>query len=172
MTITDIEAKTKAYAQAHRDLLKEVRRLSDALERLKREAMHGIRLAIDDDYRAKRAVECAILEHQDLFVAPRTYVFDGIKVGMQKARGGLSWDDPDQVVARIYKLFGDEQAGKYLHIEQAPDKDALAKLTVGELRKLGVEVVADSDRPVIKPAKSDVEKLVQALLAEEKADND
>lgn len=101
-----------------------------------------------------------------MFDTPRTVVFYGIKVGLQKGKGAIEWDDDAQVVKLIEKHFP-EQADVLIKTTKKPVKKALAQLTVAELKKLGIVVEETGDQVVIKSTDSEIDKLVNALLKED-----
>ena len=133
-------------------------------EKLMRKYLPVLREAVARAARAKLALYSAIADSPGLFEKPRTLVFSGVKVGFQKGKGGIEFDDADKVVALIRKQFGDE-AIAYLRVSTAPDKKMLAELPVAELKKLGCTVTETGDVVVIKPTDGEIEKTVAALLA-------
>lgn len=161
--LTDIERRTKALADARTVLAGIVTELNDGIEALKRQHMRSLKAAVGKVAERQAELKALIEEHPDLFIKPRTVVFHGIKVGMQKGKGGLEFDDPDRVVALIEKWYPD-QVELMVATKKTPVKDALQQLTGAELKKLGVHVLDADDQVVIKPTDSDVDKLVNALV--------
>ena len=70
-------------------------------------------------------------------------------------------------------MFADDQDALALLIKttEKPIKDGLSALPADKLKKLGVKVTDDTNKIVIKPVDSEVDKIVDALLgdAEEEA---
>jgi hypothetical protein len=91
---------------------------------------------------------------------------DGIRVGFAKQKGKVEWDDEDQVVKLIDKHFP-EQAETLTKVKRTPVKGALVNLTAAELKKIGCRITESGDVVVIKPQDSEVEKLVDKMLATE-----
>jgi hypothetical protein len=164
MTLTEIDQLTKRFADAHSHLSGLVGELNAAIEQLKRDAAPALKKAVIVAAERQDHLETAIDGNRDLFANPKTLVFHGIKVGLRKQKGGLEWDKDETVVARLKKLFGEDDAEKYLNIKETPDRAALQKLTVCDLGKIGVQLIADSDEVFIKGADSDIDKIVTALL--------
>jgi hypothetical protein len=102
-----------------------------------------------------------------LFVRPRTIIFHGIKVGLQKGSGKIEYDksEIDRIVRLIEKHFP-EQTEVLIQTKKAPIKKALANLSGAELKKLGIEIDDSTDAVVIKPTDSEIEKVVDRLLKE------
>lgn len=168
-TLSEIEQKTKLFSDAHGDLCSAVSDLNGKIEALKRAAIPAIKRAVERAAERKSALAALVESAPELFEKPRTVIFHGVKVGFKKQPGGLDWKDSGRVVELIRKHYTEEEAETLMHVVCNPDKTALSKLSAAELKKLGVEVTADSDAVLIKPAANDVEKIVNALLKEAEA---
>jgi hypothetical protein len=70
------------------------------------------------------------------------------------------------VVTLIEKSFPKAQADLLIKTTKKPIKKALEDLDVGALKRIGCRVVETGDEIVIKPADSEVDKIVTALLAD------
>lgn len=161
--LTDIEPNAKAYAEARSKVVEIVTQLNDAIEALKRDHMPALKRAITKAAEKHDQLKQIIEANPTLFVKPRTVIYHGVKLGMQKGKGGISFDDADQVV-RLIKRHFPEQADVLVVTTEKPAKDALAQLTVADLKKVGCTVVDAGDAVVIKPTDSEVDKLVDALM--------
>ena len=112
-----------------------------------------------------------ITDHPDCFVKPRTVVVDGLKFGLQKQKGRMTWDDDDKLCARVDKLAEEgvisvEQAELCVAVTYKPVSAGLEQLDGKVLKRLGITVTADTDAPIIKTVDGGVEKLVSALVRE------
>jgi len=165
-TMKDIEAFTKRYADATGTLGSTLGELEERKKKLQREYLPQIKREVTAARNAKAVLSEAIDDSPELFVKPRTVTFHGVRVGFQKAKGRIEFDDAEQVVKLIRKHFP-EQFDVLVKTTERPVKDALAQLSAADLKKLGINVVADSDEVVIKDASGEIEKLVEALLREE-----
>lgn len=116
----------------------------------------------------RQKLEVAISENKDLFQKPRTLLMQGIKIGFQKGKGNLEWDDNAQVVKLIRKHYP-EQADVLIVVEEKPSAKALENLSVAELKKIGVTVQETGDQIVIKPVDSKIDKMIDDLCKEEDA---
>ncbi len=125
-------------------------------------SMQRIIARIKED-RATLASEIQSAPH--LFEKPRTVVLHGIKIGYAKGKGKMEIEDVEATVAKIEKTFGPD-AIAYLRVVKTPDKEALAMVPAGELKKLGITLTDTGDTIVIKPVAGDLEKAAATLLAE------
>jgi hypothetical protein len=162
ISLAKIETATNAFALAHDELATTVRALEAELAEVKSRHLRQLRR---DVARAadKRSALAALLESAPhLFLKPRTLVFNGIKVGYQKGKGGIDFDDADKVVERIFKQMGD-MGEDFVHTSYKPNKEALQDLDVATLKKFGCSIKNAGDEIIIKPT-NDVDKIVNALL--------
>lgn len=163
ISLADIEQGAKRFAEAHQELTSIVTELNDAVEAAKRARLNLIKRAVAKAAERRGALEAQIDSARQLFIKPRTIIMHGIKVGLQKGKGGIDFDDPEKVVALVKKHFPDE-TDLLIHIKETPNKEALAQLPAADLKRLGCEIKDSSDQVVIKPTDSDVDKIVAALL--------
>lgn len=161
--LQEIEEQAKIYARERDKLADIVREMNDAIEGIKRANMARLKNAVNRTAENGDALRALVDASPELFVRPRSVVMHGIKLGFQKQRGSLDWEDADQVVKLIRKHYPD-LADTLIAVTEKPAKTALGLLSVAELRKIGVSLTADSDVVFIKPTDSGVEKLVEALL--------
>ena len=165
-TMEDIEGLTERFALARDDLRHELETLEAAVKRLKESRLKPLRELVSGATNAHDELNAAIDDSKALFVKPKSRVLHGIKVGYQKSKGSLSFVSDALVVALIRKHFGDRQA-LLIKVTESPVKAALEKLPAADLKKIGVTVVPGIDRVLIKPADSEIDKLVDALLADD-----
>jgi hypothetical protein len=163
--LADIERRARAYADARDHLAGVVSELTAGIDSLKRRAMPDLKRAVARAAEHHDAIEALIAEAPELFVKPKTLTLHGIRLGYQKGRGGIAWDDADAVVAAIQRYLP-EQAEALIHRTEKPLKEALNQLDVATLKKIGCRVVDTGETIVIRPVDSEVDKLVDALLKE------
>lgn len=168
-TLIEIENRAKLYADARESLAAIVSDLNAGIEAMKRKAMPEIKRAIGRASTHHDQLRAMIENAPELFAKPKSRTLAGIKLGYQKGKGKIEWDDPDQVVRLIKKHFPD-QADVLIATTEKPVKDALNGLSAAELKKLGISVVEGGEAIFIKPADSAVDKLVDALLKEATAE--
>jgi len=150
------------------------------------EALAGVRGAMEEEQRAilkkhrPRLVKLAgnakqartnlfdaIEESPDLFTKPRTVILHGLKLGVQKQKGNIVWDDEAAVIARIKKLLPADQAELLIRVKESVHKPGVYDLVAGDLKRLGIRIEGDGDEVLIKGALSDLDKWLEALLKDE-----
>lgn len=168
-SLADIEKRAKQYADAREHLAGIVAALNEGIESLKRSHMKRLKKAVADAAEHRDALKSLIESAPGCFIKPRSVVFHGIKLGFAKGKGKIEWDDAEQVVRLIKKHFP-EQADLLIATSEKPAKEALNGLTAAELKKLGISVTEGGDAVFIKPADSQVDKMVDALLKDATAE--
>ncbi len=162
-SLADIESRAKKYAEARERVAAIVTDLNAGIEALKRSEMPRLKKAIASAAEHHDALKALIEEAPELFQKPRTVVFHGVKIGYQKGRGGIEWDDADAVVLAIQKHLPD-QAEALIRWTGKPLKEAINQLDVAALKKIGCRVVDTGEQVFIKAVDSAVDKMVDALL--------
>ena len=158
-----IEERAKIYA-AHRAKLRDiVIALEEAREALMKTELPKLRRALAAASQSEAELIAIINDSADLFVKPKSVIFHGVKVGFQKGKGKIEWDDPDHVVKLIHKHFP-EQADVLIVTTEKPAKDALGNLSASDLKRLGITIEDSGDVAFARPVDGAVDKLVKALL--------
>lgn len=162
-TMTEIEARTRAYSEARTRLADIVSELQAGLDAFKRENLPRVKRAIARAAEMEAALRALIEETPDLFVKPKTVVLHGVRVGYEKGKGAIEFEDGDQVVRLIEKRLPD-LAEQLVKTTKKPLKTGLAQLTVQQLKSIGCTVEEAGDQVVVRAVDRDVDKLVTALL--------
>jgi len=162
-TLNEIEAKAKAYAAARATLADYVAELNAGLDALKRENLPRVKRALARAADLQSELQALVAAAPQHFVKPRTLVLHGIKVGYEKGKGTIVFEDAEQVVALIDKKLPD-LADMLVRTERKPLKTALAQLTVQQLKAIGCQVQEAGDQVVVRAVDAEVDKLVAALL--------
>lgn len=165
--MAQIEQLALEYAGKRIDLNEAVQKLQTAIAAAYANHLPEIKTAIANVKDCHETINATIASNKPLFEKPRTVVFHGIKVGLGKLPGGMDWeDDDDVIVARIKKMFKDDETmlATLIITKEKPSKEGLEDLELAQLKRLGIEVVSTGDRVVIKPVDTVVDKTVRALL--------
>jgi hypothetical protein len=159
-----IEALTQVYASERDTLAGFVQELQDEIDRITRRATPQLKARVRRVAEAHDRLQAEIRDNPELWSGKRrTVVVAGVKVGMAKGKGRLTFDDPDQVVKLIRRHFP-EQAEALIRTKEEPIRKALGNLTVSELKRIGCDIEDTDDQVVVKPTDGAVDKLVDALL--------
>mgnify|MGYP001573024344 CR=1 FL=1 len=163
VTLITLDTAARDFSKAHADLASVVAALQAELESTKKNFLPPIKRCVGKAAEFQQTLRDLIARAAHLFLEPRTLVLHGIRCGFRKQPGKLDFDKEALVCERIKKHFP-ERAAELIRLKEEPDKDALAKLTAAELKRLGVTLSADCDQIVLKPVADDVDKFVTALL--------
>ncbi len=161
--LSDIEPVVAEHAKASEVLQARYEELERALEESRRRYMPGVKRALARVAELDAKVRTLVKDAASCFVRPKTVVMHGTRVGLAKGKGKLNFDKPEKVVQRIERLMP-EKADLLIHTEKTPNKEALAKLSAAELKRLGCEVTAVGDVVVVQPVDGELKKMIKALL--------
>lgn len=168
----DIEKLTKEYAEWRRELSEAVLVAEHEISAIKRRHIVTIKRKVEAVAEREARLRAEIEDSKGLFKRPRTMIIDGIRIGLRKAKGKISWSDADQVIRLIKKHFA-EQADVLIKTKEKLVKSAMQQLPAADLKRIGVTVGEDGDDVVIESTDSEIDKLVEALLkGDEKDDAD
>lgn len=165
-TMKEIEDLTKDFADKRAALAHEMETLEGAIARLKDSRRAAIRELVGDLATSHSRLELAVEDSPALFKRPKTHILHGIKVGFRKEPGKVSFENAGQVVKLIRKHLA-ELADTLIKTTETPVKSALAQLSGAELKKIGATITDSSDAVLIKPADSEIDKWIDALLADD-----
>ena len=168
-SMNDIQRAAQKYSEARDSLAVIVGAMNAGIEEIKRDNMKRLKKAVAEAAEKHDALKALIETSPGCFIKPRSIILNGIKLGYQKGKGKIEWDDADQVVRLIKKHFP-EQTDVLVATSERPAKEALAQLTAAELKKIGISVTDGGDAVFIKPADSAVDKMVDALLKDATAE--
>ena len=165
--------------------MKEIEPLADKFNAV-REALAGTLMAHEEEKRelakrylsrikklvidartARAALHQAVQSSPELFQKPRTVTLHGVKLGFQKAKGTIEWDDEAAVIKRIRAQLPKVQVDLLIRIKESVHKPSVYDLAAGDLKRLGIRIEGDGDEVVIKDAAGELEKLIEALMKED-----
>lgn len=165
VTLRDIELMTHAYSTIRADLDRAVRALERRVADIRARHRPAILKLIEEEREALADLEGAIAAAEHLFQRPKTRVFSGIKVGIVKKPGQIRWDDAEDVVAAIRAAWPERVALLVrVTLTEEPVRQALRALSDDELAAIGVRRDADCEDVLVQAEKSDLDRLIEALV--------
>ena len=164
-TLERIETLCKIYAEARAALKDRTDRIVQLQEKVLRRRRKGLQGRIAAASVAEDELMEAIRGAKSQFERPKSRTFSGIKIGWRKKPGKIVVADEDRTKELIRKKFPD-QAKTLLVTKTSLDKAALAKLPVKDLAKVGATLAESTDEAFLTAPKSNLDKLVEAFLAD------
>ncbi len=165
IVMEQIERLTKAYADARDRLVERVQNMTAEMESVKKDYLPSIKAAVRTCIDRLAELRTGIEKNRDAFRSPKSATFHGIKVGLQKQTGRVQFEDEAQVVKLIRKHMPD-RFDELVVTTEKPCKEALERLTVAELAKIGCQVSDTGDKIIVRSVEKDIDKLVSALVRE------
>jgi hypothetical protein len=161
--LVTIEESARAYAAARAKLAQAVGELQAGLDNLRKNNLPRIKRNLERAAELESELKALVAAAPHHFVKPKTLVLHGIRVGFEKGKGAILFEDDDQVVALIKKKLPD-LVDVLVKSTEKPVKAGLKNLTVQQLKAIGCTVEETGDQVVVRAVDSDVDKLVKALL--------
>ena len=147
------------------------RRLTEGFKLSRTPRLPRIRRLAEKAANRRAELSAAIDGARHLFKKPKSQLLHGVRVGLQKGVGKLTWASAERVVGLI-KRHRRATAHVLIKTTETPVRKALSQLPVSELKKLGVNVEEAGDEVMIKIADTDTDKFVQALMDEQQERGD
>ena len=164
MRMDQIERLAMAYATKRDALREKVDEAQAELDAVKRKHRVVLRRRIGAVMHARAELRAAVESSASLFVKPRTRLLSGIKVGWRKRPGRIEIEDEAATITAIRRKLTDEDAERLIQVRERLNRRGLRDLSARELMRIGAVAVEDTDEPVVIPADSEIDKLVDALM--------
>lgn len=154
----------KAYFEAHEELRERVDAIAEAKRKAGRRLLPGLKKRIAIASAARDELRACIESDRGLWDKPRTRALHGVKAGLRQLPGQLEIDE-ETAIPLIRKHMPD-RAKTLIKVTEKLQAGPVKNLQPAMLARIGGSIVELGDETVIKIAKSEVDKLVEALLAE------
>jgi arsenate reductase-like glutaredoxin family protein len=164
-----IEMAAFRYSEARARLNTLLQELEEEMNALRASRMAEITTALAAAESVRDEIVRIVAQNPQEFERPRTIVAYGIKIGYQKGRGSIEWDDDARVCAAIRRHYPDA-ADTMIRVKEQPVRAALATLPAKDLQRLGVRVIETGDEIVVRACDTDLERAIARILDVEKAD--
>jgi len=164
--LNEIEKLTNEFSEANDNLTLIKRELGSEVEAVKARYFKKIKDSAEAVLLRKSELEEAIKSSRNLFNKPKTMVLSGIRVGFQKTKDKIIWDDEQQVIQLIEKKMDREVAEMLIKTEKKPIKESLLKLSEAELKRIACRIDKGEDKVLIKSIDSEIDKFVSSLMKE------
>lgn len=164
-TMEEIGTLCRSYADAREALEELTEEIAAERRAIVRGRLRALKAAVAKVAVAKDELRLAVSASPGLFVKPKTRAIEGIKVGFRKKPGRFEIPDVGRTIELIRKRLPDRE-DEIVRITESVDKAALKRLDTRSLARIGVTLVAVDDEIVVAAAASDLDKLVDALMAD------
>lgn len=159
-----IENRAKAHAKARDTLNDRLMQLEEEKRRIIRKHIKSLRAAAAKFAQTRDELHIVVDANRELFKKPKTRVFEGIQVGLRKSPGKMEFNAKKTIPAIKKEL--PEQKEALIKTEEKVITKAIGNLSANTAKKIGVKVIPGKDQVVIKPADSEISKLIDAWLSD------
>jgi hypothetical protein len=167
-----LEQCAREYADAHSALVNEVETLNEEVDAVHRAHAPCLRALAGDTASMRGILADAIEASEALFAKPRTRILAGIKVGFRKKKGKVAMRDEVKTIERIKRELPAKQAHLMIRVRESVDRNLVGDLTAADLKRLGIEVTADTDEVVIQPPNAAIAKAAAKLIKDAERDRE
>lgn len=165
LTIKDIEDMVIVFSNKLGVLKSACQEQIDRIKKIEQTMHRHITEATADAAMARENLRKAVEQNPHLFEKPKTVTLCGIRVGVMKQKGKVTFDDESKVIARIRTKLPKDQAELLIRTTEQLHKPGVYDLTASDLKRLGIRIEDDCDAIVIKPsADSDSGKMAATLI--------
>jgi len=153
----------KTLFNAHRELKEKADRFNTAHMKLLVHYVPLLKRAAKKRADAEAALLKEVKAHPEAFDKPRSQKLLGWKYGFQKKTGKVEVPDEEKTIKLIKKHLP-KLVSQLIIKKEAVSKDAVAKLTVEQAKKISVNVVEDGDVAFAKLIDTQAAKIVKQAL--------
>ena len=167
LRLDKIEGQAREYAAANAATLRQADKLKAAIAAVCAAHVGKIKTAAAYAAQERETLMELLKDAPDLFAPPRrSLTVDGVRVGWKKERGKVVITDEAAVVKRIEERLPEDQAELLIRRTEKVHKPGVYDLTAADLKRLGIQIEADSDAPFIREIEVPIDKLVKGLMDE------
>jgi len=164
-TLSEIEVQTKKFAEANNQLASVIDEMETEINQIKKNYLKKLQPLADAVSIEKALLKEAIDESRLIFVRPKTYVFHGVKVGLQSSKSIIKVIDETKTIELIKKNLRDS-AENMIKTSETIIKDTLKLLSDEELVKINCQKSPGVEMVLIKSNRDEVEKFIDAMIKE------
>ena len=163
--LSDIEKAARDFSAKSKTLRNYHEQLNSEVDAIKSKYLEDIKAASIEAGESYQMLLTLINDASDLFKDKKSMTVSGVKFGYQKKKGKLEIINEDATISKLKELYGDN-ASLYINTKTSIVKKALDSLPASDLKKLGVNIVQDSDVAFVKLTDDEVQKLIEAMVKE------
>ncbi len=164
-SLSEIEAQAKKYSEANNELAGVIEDMETEINRVKNDYLKKLQPLADTVSIEKSLLKVMIDESRLIFVKPKTYVFHGVKVGLQNSKGGIKVLDEAKTIELIKKNMPDI-AENMVKTSESLIKESLKLLSEIDLLKINCQKTPSVETVLIKSNRDEVEKFIDAMIKE------
>ncbi len=163
--LSDIEQAARDFSAKSKTLRNYHEQLNSEIDAIKSKYLEDIKTASVEAGESYQMLLTLINDASDLFKDKKSMTVSGVKFGFQKKKGKLEIINEDVTISKLKELYGDN-AVLYINTKSSVVKKALDNLPASDLKKLGVNIVQDTDVAFVKLTDDEVQKLIEAMIKE------
>ncbi len=164
-TLIHLDGLCRRYSEKRRRLRDALQAMEHELSVIRRRHTSTIQQLAQTSSELVENLRKEVAANPELFVRPRSMTLHGIQIGFAKGSGKIDWDDDDQVVERIEKLFPD-RVDQLIRTVKKPSSAGLELLDAKELARLGARVEDTGDMVIVRSKDGEIDKAIKKIIQE------
>ena len=163
MTIEAIDQKAAEYKASCELVEKITQKAKDDIRRATKRHLTLLEKAVADKMEHEDELLELIEENASLFKKPKSRTIHEVQLGFRKQKGKLKIANEEKTIEKIKQHFKNEYLPTYIKTEEKALKNALEKLPGNLLKRLGVTLEDDTDKPFIKIKSNQVDDILNFM---------
>jgi hypothetical protein len=164
LVFVELEKMAGRLREKYDELGARVIEVNALLRTVRDEARPGIKRLLTGMMICREQMREMVAHRLDLFESPRSRVMHGFRIGQQKMPGILQVANAESTIELIRRHLP-ERAAELIVESPRLNREALKRLEVWEMAKIGCELAGAGDVVIVRPVDGDLERDVKALLA-------
>jgi hypothetical protein len=160
-----IDRAASAYAGARDELRQALLTLREEIARVSDTHRPGIIAALDQAVNTREHLRGLIDAHRAVFDHPKSQQLHGIKVGLRKQPGKLTFGDEHAVIQLIRKKLPSKADG-LIQVSESIVAAAVKALPANELAAIGCSITDVADEVIVDAVQGEIDKLLSAITSD------
>lgn len=160
-----IDRAASAYAGARDELRQVLLTLREEIARVSDAHRPHVIAALDQAVNAREHLRGLIDANRAVFDNPKSQQLHGIKVGLRKQPGQLTYADEQAVIDLIRKKLP-AKAGGLIKVSESIIAAAIKALPANELAAIGCSITDVADEVIVDAVQGEIDKLLSAITSD------
>lgn len=160
-----IDRAASAYAGARDELRQVLLTLREEIARVSDAHRPHVIAALDQAVNAREHLRALVDANREVFDSPKSQQLHGIKVGLRKQPGQLTYADEQAVIDLIRKKLP-AKAGGLIKVSESIIAAAIKALPANELAAIGCSITDVADEVIVDAVQGEIDKLLSAITSD------
>lgn len=164
-SLKEIDSLAADLCAVRAKLAAALERMADDVRALERQRAYSIKRIFESAVSRQRMLSDMIEDNRGLFAKPKSRIVQDLKFGLRKGKGGIDFEDEDQVIALIERKLP-EKSDILIKTTKKVLKSGLNQLDVKDLKAIGCTVEESGDVIFVQSIDSALKKQIDRMLSD------